>query len=39
MRTARSSVFLSITSVVVLIVSAVPALAHGDDLDEKGLAH
>jgi hypothetical protein len=39
MRTARSSVFLSIISVVVLIVSAVPALAHGDGLDEERATH
>ena len=36
MRKARSNVFLSLVAVVVLIMSAVPALAHGDDLDEKG---
>lgn len=39
MRKARSSVYLSIIAVVVLIMSAVPALAHGDDLDANGAAH
>ena len=39
MRTTRRSVYLSIIAVVVLIVSAVPALAHGDDLDAKGATH
>ncbi|MEN8238466.1 MAG: hypothetical protein ABFR53_04595 [Actinomycetota bacterium] len=39
MRSARRSVFLSIASVVVLVVAAVPVLAHGDDLDGTAATH
>jgi hypothetical protein len=39
MGSSRSGALLVIAAIVVLIVSAVPASAHGDDLDATGATH